>query len=286
MACDWAGVNGEFGQEEIFMSQDFHKGQPLDGGHYASSAPAVASAAVSGTDQVDPHDFRIISQEQQQKAFRSAKRHSRRVAVLKWGLPVIALVTVVSFVSWVIDNQPAPPEVTIEETSFEQDELIMQKPKLNGFSDGRAYEVVAERAVQKVATPDVVDLQKLEARIKDEKEQWANITAQTGQFNQTAETMKLDGDVTVQSSLGYGLATDGVEIEMKKGYMRTTSPVEIKSKDIILSAQQLEAIDNGEQFRFSGRVKLRIDAALLNQSSSTDNGAVTPSDTKAQEPAN
>ena len=36
---------------------------------------------------------------------------------------------------------------------------------------------------------------------------------------------------------------------MPKGYMETLSPVNIASRDIRLSADRLEAIDNGEQFR-------------------------------------
>ena len=53
---------------------------------------------------------------------------------------------------------------------------------------------------------------------------------------------------------------------MPKGYMQTLSPVNIASSDIRLSADRLEAIDNGEQFRFTGSVRLYVDAALLNKS--------------------
>lgn len=218
-------------------------------------------------EHMDPHAHRIISADEQERAFRSAKLHSRRVGLLKWGVPFFAMVLVVGFVSWVIDNQPVPLEASVEEaaTILQKDELVMQNPKLNGFSEGRAYEVLAERAIQKVATPDIVDLEQLEARISDEEERWAHITAEGGRFNQSQETLALDGAVSVTSSLGYGLNTEQVEIEMKKGYMKTLSPVAIQSKDILLQADQLEAIDNGEQFRFTGRVKLNIDTAFLNQ---------------------
>jgi lipopolysaccharide export system protein LptC len=229
-------------------------------------------------EQTDPHAHRIISADEQQRAFRSARRHSQRVNILKWGLPVFAIALMIGFVGWVIDNQPAPVEAPVEEAAaiLQKDELVMQNPKLNGFAEGRAYEVLAERAIQKVATPDIVDLEQLQARITDEQERWAHVTASKGHFNQTEETLALDGDVQVTSSLGYGLGTEEVEIEMKKGYMRTLSPVSIQSKDILLSADQLEAIDNGEHFRFTGRVTLNIDPAMMDKKAGTPTTEAQP----------
>ncbi|PLW75873.1 LPS export ABC transporter periplasmic protein LptC [Cohaesibacter celericrescens] len=214
------------------------------------------------------HDTRIISAQEQQTAFRSAQRHTKRVKVLKWGLPLIALSIIAGFVGWVAQQKPVeqPVETVQEQAALQQDELIMQNPNLNGFSDGRAYEVIADRAVQKIATPDVINLETLTARITDEKGQWVTITSQSGLFNQTSEQMTLNGTVDVKSSLGYDLTTDIVNVDMKKRYLETETPVEILSKDILLKADKLEAINNGEQFRFIGNVHLRIDAAMMNKS--------------------
>ena len=207
----------------------------------------------------------IISAEEQQKAFRRAERHTRRVRLLKWGLPLIALGIVVGFVSWVAQQKPVAPPAEIAETkkAFQQDQLIMQNPDLNGFSNGSAYQVDAARAIQDVATPDLINLEELSALITDEEDRSVNITARTGRFNQTEEWLELDGMVDVRSSLGYDLQTESVRVEMREGYMQTRSPVEIRSRDVQLRADKLEAINNGEQFRFTGNVKLEIDAALM-----------------------
>ena len=235
--------------------------------HMRSAGPQRSlSRPQSGAEKgTRAHEARIITSKEQQRAFRSAERHTRRVRWLKLGLPLIAIGIITGFVSWVAQQQPVvPPEqVVVETETLQQDELIMQSPNLNGFTDGRAYEVVAERAVQKVATPDVINLESLTARITDEEERWVTVTAKSGVFNQAGETMILTGNVDVKSSLGYGLQTDRVDIEMKKSYMQTQSPVEISSGDMQLRADKLEAINNGEQFRFTGKVKIRIDSALL-----------------------
>jgi lipopolysaccharide export system protein LptC len=190
-----------------------------------------------------------------------------RAKILKWSLPLVVLVGIVGFIAWVLHNQPdpAPVQEALKENSFEQDELTMANPKLNGFSKGRAYEVIAEEAVQQVATPHIINLRQLSARVNDEKDQWVTITALSGLFDQEQETLSLSGNIDVRSSLGYGLKTNGADLDMKQGYMNTTSAVTIESGDIRLSADQLEVIDNGDQFRFLNRVKLRIDANLLNK---------------------
>jgi lipopolysaccharide export system protein LptC len=209
----------------------------------------------------------IISAEQQEKAFRSARRHSMRVKFLKWSVPLMVLIGIVGFIAWVLHNQPdpAPVQEALKENSFEQDELTMANPKLNGFSKGRAYEVIAEEAVQQVATPHIINLRQLSARVNDEKDQWVTITSLSGLFDQEQETLELNGNVDVRSSLGYGMTTEGAQVDMKRGYMITTSPVTIASGDVRLGAEQLEVIDNGDQLRFKDRVKLRIDASMLNK---------------------
>nr|WP_321981633.1 LPS export ABC transporter periplasmic protein LptC [uncultured Cohaesibacter sp.] len=212
---------------------------------------------------------RIISSEEQMKAFRRAKRHSRRVFILKWSLPVIALGIITGFVGWVSKHNPEETTEVVrfeDDKSLKQDELVMQNPNLNGYTDGRAYEVAADRATQKVETPNVINLETVKARITDEKQEWVTIGSKTGVFDQNNETLGLDGDVQVDSSLGYKLHTEKVAVDMPKGYMETLSPVNIASRDIRLSADRLEAIDNGEQFRFTGSVRLYVDAALLNKS--------------------
>ena len=232
-------------------------------------------------------DERIISAEEQQKAFRSAQRHTRRVKWLKWGLPIIAIGIVAGFAVWVSRQAPVlePVEVTDSDTALQQDELIMQNPNLSGYTSGRAYHVVAERAVQKVDTPDVINLENLSARITDDNEDWVTVDAKTGRFNQTEETLDLTGAVDVHSSLGYGLTTEAVDIEMKQGYMKTRTPVHIRSKDVDLQAQTLEAINNGEQFRFTGGVKLRIDRSMMNAPAQETSAGQTPAETPSETPA-
>ncbi|TLP46039.1 LPS export ABC transporter periplasmic protein LptC [Cohaesibacter sp. CAU 1516] len=215
-------------------------------------------------------NMRIITEDEQHKAFRSAQRHTRRVTWLKWLLPLIALGIIGSFTTWAVNQKtvPLPEEVVSNEEAFKQDEIIMQNPNLNGFSDDRAYEVKAVKAIQKLSEPDVVNLEDLSARITMPNADWVTFTSNAGRFNQKDEFLELSGAVDVKSSQGYGLKTEAVEVKMKDNYLRTTEPVRIASKDILLQADTLEAIDSGDLIRFTGNVRLRIDTALINGESS------------------
>lgn len=242
---------------------------PLAGGRDATSDRARLFPAENHPARQRDSSFsnmRIISIDEQERAFKSAQRHTRRVTWLKWFLPVIALGIIGGFTTWVINQKPAPvpEEVASNEEAFQQDEVIMQNPNLNGFSDGRAYEVMAVRAIQKLSEPDVVNLEDLSARITMPDEAWVTFTSETGRFNQKEEYLTLSGKVDVKSSEGYGLLTEAVDVKMKENYLQTTTPVSIASKDILLQANKLEAIDSGDLIRFTGKVKLRIDATLMN----------------------
>ena len=217
-------------------------------------------------------NMRIISEDEQHKAFRTAQRHTRRVTWLKWLLPLIALAIIGGFTTWAVNQKPmpVPEELASNEQAFQQDEIIMQNPNLNGFSDNRAYEVTAARAIQKLSEPDVVNLEDLSARITMPNADWVTFTSNAGRFNQKEEFLELSGKVDVISSQGYGLKTEVVEVKMKDNYLRTNAPVRIASKDIQLDANTLEAIDSGDLIRFKGNVKLRIDAALTKGAASTN----------------
>lgn len=272
---DWEAKSGQSPQApERQPRPRLAKGEARPGNAQAMS-PALQSIRTKGRPAPGTGQ-NVITPQAQQRAFRSAQRHTKRVKWLKWSLPLLAIVIIVSFVGWVIRQKPLPVPVSVakETTVLGQDRLIMQNPHLKGYSGKRAYEVNAEQAIQEVKAPDIVELEKISAKITDEEEQWANVTAKTGLFDQSAQTLDLDGDVRVTSSLGYSLETASVAIQMEEGAMQTKSAVNIYSKDVALSADRLDVINSGEVFQFTGNVALRIDAALLNKDTSGTHEAV------------
>ncbi|WP_316858772.1 LPS export ABC transporter periplasmic protein LptC [uncultured Cohaesibacter sp.] len=229
-------------------------------------ARALRGSAEFGAMRDQATRARIISAHEQERAFKRAKRHSIFVKLMKWSLPMINIIVVIGFIVWVTEQKPAESneEIQIKEASFKQQELVMLNPNLNGYSDDRAYQVIAARATQKADKPNIINLEQVDARITDEKKQWMTVTSRTGRFDQDKEYLDLKGAVDVNSSLGYQLKTEVVNVRMKKGWLQTRTPVEITSKDIRLTAKRLTAFNNGEHVTFKGNVRLHISAEAAN----------------------
>ena len=209
-------------------------------------------------------EAKIISAGEQRKAFRSAQRHSRYVTILKLGLPLIALGLISMFIYWVTSQKPAPvPEnLSANEQTFKQDELIMQNPNLNGYADGRAYEVLAKTATQKPAEPDLVYLQSMQAQISQTNGEWVAFTSNTGIFNQATQWMEVAGSVDVLFSAGARLMTEKIQVETVKDYLQSLTPVAIEAEGIRLQAGKMEAFEGGDHLRFSQGVRFTFDRTL------------------------
>ena len=91
--------------------------------------------------------------------FETARRHSRRVRFLKRVLPIGAIAFVAVFIGAVYFSSPGSLGFQLGSTSVENGRLVMQNPKLDGFtSDNRAYSMSASRASQIIGQGNLIDL--------------------------------------------------------------------------------------------------------------------------------
>src|SRR5262245_25213920 len=102
--------------------------------------------------------------------FKTARRHSFRVRLLRIALPIV-LVGIVGTVVGLSYFNPArlltrlpldPGKVTISGTK-----VTMAAPRLAGFTnDQRAYELTARTASQDVTNPNFLELQDISAKVE------------------------------------------------------------------------------------------------------------------------
>ena len=123
-----------------------------------ASAAAGTAAAESGERRIrfDP------TQERGTISYDRAARHSRRVRLLKIGLPTVAVLSIVGFfvvLSW-DSGGDGLPALTLSGINIESRQITMDKPHISGF-DGtkRAYEVHAEKATQELGNAKIVTLE-------------------------------------------------------------------------------------------------------------------------------
>lgn len=189
--------------------------------------------------------------------FIAAARHSRRVRFLRraipWGCAAIALFLVLrAFAGLVISNVGG----LTAGFSIQDRKVVMDKPKLSGFKrDGSTYEMTAERAVQDLKTPNLVELHKLTARVQQGAQGWTNLTGDQGSYDSKAEKLDVAGNILVRTDSGTEAKLRGAKIDFKAGTVVSDETVEVRMSTGQVNANRMEVLDNGRKFVFEGQVR-------------------------------
>src|ERR1700690_1759453 len=123
-------------------------------------------------------------------AFAKAKRRSGRVrllrlAILMAGFGTVASTFVVAFFTPFATKRGA---LSFNALSVEGTKIVMDRPKLAGFrSDGQPYLLTAERALQDVKQPTMVQLQKVDGEIGTAGGEATHLSADEGVYDSAGE---------------------------------------------------------------------------------------------------
>jgi lipopolysaccharide export system protein LptC len=191
-------------------------------------------------------------------AYDTAMRHSRKVRFLRRFIPVACVAGLVGPIAWGVISPFARsiPDVKVGAISVSGSKITMESPRLSGFKkDQKSYEVTAFEAIQDIKQPTVIELNKLTARMEQEKNSFARLTSDWGKMDQTAERLDLKGNVRVRTDNGYEVDMLSARVNMKTGDVVSTEPVVVRSQTGTISADQVEVKDNGKHTIFEGRVR-------------------------------
>jgi lipopolysaccharide export system protein LptC len=196
--------------------------------------------------------------ESSEKAYQLALGHSRRVQFLRRFIPLATAVAFVGPLLWGIVSPFArqTPDITVGKASVTGTKITMEFPKLSGFKkDMKGYEVTAQEATQDMKTPSIVELNKLTARMEQEKNSFARLTSDWGRFDQTANRLDLKGNVQVRTDSGYQADLMSANVDIKSGNVLTREAVTVKSNAGEINADSMDMRDNGKHVIFEGRVR-------------------------------
>ncbi|PPD14298.1 MAG: hypothetical protein CTY25_14010 [Methylobacterium sp.] len=188
--------------------------------------------------------------------FVAAARHSRRVRWLKRLIPLACGGLVLFLVARTVIGILAPIPVDVAgRISIEDKKIVVEKPKLSGFRrDGSSYELNAQKALQDLRNPNVVEMFTLSARVQQGRQSWTDFSGDSGVYDSKAEKLNLKGNVRVKSDNGTEAKLEEAEIEFKAGTVVSRKPVEVRMNAGYMSADTLQVLDNGQKFVFEGRV--------------------------------
>ena len=193
------------------------------------------------------------------QAFRAARRHSRRVRVLRVFLPAAGVGAIAGLFALTQLGLPLPLGLAALRLIITPDAVIMENPKLTGFDGSdREYSVAAARAVQPMATVDQLDLETIEATINVVGQGITTITAGSGFYDHGARTLRLEGGIAVNAEAGYALRMEDADIDFLAGTMHSGKPVRVIYADSEITSERFSVTDGGGRLLFEGRVRTTI----------------------------
>lgn len=202
----------------------------------------------------------------QSSAFELAIRHSRRVRRLKVAFPTVAVLLALGFAAGSYLRSPAPPAVASTESAYADGKLVMARPQLEGVTkDNRPYEMIAQRAIQEVGTPGVIQLEEISAKLPLYLKDWVSIDAPAGTFDRDKNTLEMKSPFRIKTTNGLSATINSAFVDMENNTMNTGDPVDIDLKGSRLTAESMSVLEKGKLFVFDRRVRLVIDPSRLSE---------------------
>jgi lipopolysaccharide export system protein LptC len=211
--------------------------------------------------------FRASHRSDHARRFRAAARHSRRVRLLRVGLPIAAVVgcLVIALASWfnplrMLTNLP----ISIGDVVVSGTKIKMENPKLSGFTrDKRRYDVTAGAASQDLTRPGVIELRDISALLEMQEKTTMKLVAQDGLFDTKQEQLTLSRDIVVTSSKGEEGYLEEAVIDTKNGNMVSEKPVRLKMLNGTIKGNRFELTNSGDVIRFDKGVvvNMKLDSA-------------------------
>jgi lipopolysaccharide export system protein LptC len=218
-------------------------------------------------DEREPAVFAAAGRKRDARVFRAARRHSRKVRLLRVVIPV-CLVLAVGFAGaitiWLNPlRMLAKVPVDVSSVAVSGTKITMQQPRIAGFtSDQRQYEMTAQVAAQDVTKTELVELQGIRASVEMRDNTTFETTANNGLYNTKTEQLKLEQNVVVTTSSGYQARLAEATVDMKGGKITSEKPVEVKTSDWTINANRMEVADSGNIIRFDSGVAVTLQSGV------------------------
>ncbi|MET3589047.1 lipopolysaccharide export system protein LptC [Bartonella silvatica] len=192
--------------------------------------------------------------------FRKASRHSRRISILKFFLPLFALVIALIFSWFTFFFVPVVSDpVTFSHEEEEGVKLTMLNPKLEGYT--RAHEpywLKAEKAFQDRKRSGIIELENITAELFLGKQRRIFLDAQGGNYDNINGFLQLDKPFTITTNDGVTAQFMAANINLSDGQLNTDKRINIRRAGFHLTANSLQIREKGQKIYFHGGVYLLL----------------------------
>jgi lipopolysaccharide export system protein LptC len=202
------------------------------------------------------------------RAHAKARRHSRLVRLLKWAIPLGAVVGAGAVAALAILEPFAKLEgLAFGPIALSGTQLTMDSPRLTGYrSQSGPYEVTASVALQDVRKPGLIELQDLKARLAiDRQGSTARLQATSGLLDTKKEVFELSRGVRVETDHGREVRLNSASVDFRTGTVVSHEPVTVTFENGLIEAGGVEVSDNGRTLHFSGRVRTTFSGPIAEE---------------------
>ncbi|HEY8124573.1 MAG TPA: LPS export ABC transporter periplasmic protein LptC [Methylocystis sp.] len=190
-------------------------------------------------------------------AFPEALRHTVRVARLRrwilWGAG--GVVGIVGLGLLISSLRFLPADLSLARVALKGSRIVIESPKLVGYrKDGRPYEVRAVVGIQDLANPDVFELEQLEVRVENTKDNSIVLSAAKGLYNRKADLADMTGGVNIREDNNFDMRLESAVMDFKASVMTSDKPVLLKIDGGEVTAQSVEFSQKERHASFAGGV--------------------------------
>lgn len=208
-------------------------------------------SAAYGTEPRDTRAFQATERRSDARRFRAAQRHSRRVRLLRIGLPAAAVIfcAVLALVSWfnplriVLGKLP----ISVGDVIVSGTKIKMENPKLSGFTrDRRRYDVVAGGAAQDLTKPGLIELHDINATFEMQDGSTMKLVARDGMLDTKNDKLMLEHEIVVTTSKGEEGYFEEAFVDTKSGNVVSEKPMRAKLTNGTVRGNRFELKNSGE----------------------------------------
>ena len=204
------------------------------------------------------HARQALTGRDRSTAFHEASRHSSRVRRIRIVIIAGCALAAVGLVARAFFDpfSALPDNISLAGAAFNGTRVTMEHPKLSGYrQDGRPYDVRATDGVQDIRTPNIIELNQLEAKFETASRSLVRVIALHGVYDSGKDFIHMVDAIRITRDSGYEIRMKAADADFRTGRIVSREPVSVVMSSGTINADALDATDSGEHILFEGDVR-------------------------------
>ncbi len=225
-------------------------------GHASDTTTGIGAGSATASTSGLP----FVRRADRAKAYKAARRHTMLVRALRLILPVCAVGTVGLYaLNAQISVNLGKGKATVERVELSTDNLRMVTPRLEGVTDDNGrYVVSAKAGTQEFDSPDIINLEEVDARVARPNDEWVHLVADTGRFETKTDKMELKGNIRIVAHNGMDAHLSSARIDVKGNRVVSMEPVRIDMPNGQIDSQSVLIDTGAKTISFVGKVRVKL----------------------------